>query len=64
MMKKYLKTKKLDLKTCAEFLPKRVTLDLLRIYYVILHSKSLVNREFWGNLQDFQSRLTKIAVVR
>ena len=43
-MKKYLKTQKLDFKTCAEFVPKRVTLDLLRIYYVILHSKSLVNR--------------------
>ena len=34
MMEKYLKTKKLDFKTCAEFVPKRVTLDLLMIYYV------------------------------
>ena len=29
MMKKYLKTKKLDFKTCAGFVPKLITLDLL-----------------------------------
>jgi len=38
MMKKYSKAKKLDFKACAEFVPKRITLDLLRIYYVKLHS--------------------------
>ena len=42
MVQKYSKTQKLDFKACAEFVPKRVTIDLLRIYYVKLHSKSLL----------------------